>query len=76
MSKYRILLEESVIKTSTNRGFRTIQCSVATYEQTKKRIILILSKKNSRRRWNPHKTFTIVNFDSSFDCLFIFILSN
>ena len=36
MSKNRKVLEESVIVTSTNRGFRTIQHSVATYEQTKK----------------------------------------
>ena len=36
MSKYRKVLDESVNLTSTNRGFRTIQHSVATYEQTKK----------------------------------------
>ena len=36
MSRYRKVLEESVHVTSTNRGFRTIQHSVATYEQTKK----------------------------------------
>ena len=36
MSNYRKVLEESVNVTSTNRGFRTIQHSVATYEQTKK----------------------------------------
>ena len=36
MSKYRKVLEEAVNVTSTNRGFRTIQHSVATYEQTKK----------------------------------------
>ena len=35
MSKYRKVLEESVNVTSTTRGFRTIQHSVATYEQTK-----------------------------------------
>ena len=75
MSKYRKVLEESVNVTSANRAFRTIQHSVVTYEQTKI-IILLLSKKNSRRRWNPHKTFTIVIFDSSFNCLFIFKLSN
>ena len=76
MSKYCKVLEESVNVTSTNRGFRTIQHSVATYEQTKKGLSLLLSKKNSRTRWNPHKTFTMVNFDSSFDCLFNFVLSN
>ena len=36
MLKYRKDLEEAVNVTSTNRGFRTIQHSVATYEQTKK----------------------------------------
>ena len=37
-SKYRKVLKESVNVTSTNRGFRTIQHSVAAYEQTKKRL--------------------------------------
>ena len=36
MSNYRKVLEEAVIVTSTNRGFRTMKHSVATYEQTKK----------------------------------------
>ena len=36
MSKYRKVLEEAVNVTSTNRGFRTMKHSVATYEQTKK----------------------------------------
>ena len=38
MSKYRKVLEEAVNVTSTNRTFRTIHHSVATYEQTKKRL--------------------------------------
>ena len=36
MSKNRNVLEETVKETSTNRGFRTIRHSGATYEQTKK----------------------------------------
>ena len=36
MTKYRKVLEEAVNVTSTNRGFRTMKHSVATYEQTKK----------------------------------------
>ena len=36
MSKFRKMIEEAVNVTSTNRGFRTIQHSVATYEKTKK----------------------------------------
>ena len=35
MSEYRKVLE-AVNVTSTNRGFRTLKHSVATYEQTKK----------------------------------------
>ena len=36
MSKYRRVLDESINLISTNRGFRTINHMVATYEQTKK----------------------------------------
>ena len=36
MSKYRKVLEETVNVNSTNRGFRTMKHSVATYEQTRK----------------------------------------
>ena len=45
MSKYRKVLEESVNVTSTNRGFRTIQHSVATYEQTKKGLAYFYPKR-------------------------------
>ena len=38
MSKYRKVLQEAVNVTSTNRGVRTIQRSVAKYEQTKKEL--------------------------------------
>ena len=36
MSKNRKKLEEAVNVSSTNRGFRTMKHSVASYEQTKK----------------------------------------
>ena len=36
MAKYRKVSDEFINVTSTNRGFRTVQHSVATYEQTKK----------------------------------------
>ena len=45
MSKYRKVLEESVNVTSTNTGFRTIQHSVATYEQRKKRLFYFCPKR-------------------------------
>ena len=35
MSKYRKMLQEAVNVTSTNRGFKPTQHSVATYEQLK-----------------------------------------
>ena len=36
MAKYRKVLDEFISVTLTNRGFRTVHRSVATYEQTKK----------------------------------------
>ena len=36
MAKYRKVLDKFINVTSTNRGFRTVHHSVATYEQTKK----------------------------------------
>ena len=45
MSKYPKLLEEFVNVTSTIRGFRTIQHSVATYEQTKKALSYFYPKR-------------------------------
>ena len=35
MAKYRQVLDEAVNLKSTNRGFKTINHAVATYEQTK-----------------------------------------
>ena len=61
ISKYCKVLQEAVNVTSTNRGFRTIQHSVATYEQTKKGLSYFFFKENSRRIWNTHKTITLVN---------------
>ena len=45
MPKYRKVLEEAVIVYSSNRGFRTIQHSVATYEQTKKSLSYFYTKR-------------------------------
>ena len=38
MTKYRRVLYEAAKFTPTNRGFRTVNHMVATYEQTKKKI--------------------------------------
>ena len=45
MSKYRKVLEEAVNVTSTKRRFRTIQHSVATYEQTKRSLSYFFPKR-------------------------------
>ena len=46
MSKYRKVLEEVDNVTSPNRGFRSIQRSVTTYEQTKKGLSYFCPTKN------------------------------
>ena len=45
MSKYCKVLQEAVNVTSTNRGFRTMQHSNATYEQTKKGLSYFYTKR-------------------------------
>ena len=45
LSKYRKVLKEAVNVTSTNGEFRTIQHSVATYGQTKKRLPFFYPKR-------------------------------
>ena len=45
VSKYRKVLQEAINVTSTNRGFWTIQHSVAMYEQTKKGLSYFYTKR-------------------------------
>ena len=45
MAKYRKVLDEIINVTSTNRGFRTVHHSAATYEQTKKRLSYVYPKR-------------------------------
>ena len=45
LEKYRRLMEEIINLTSTNRGFRTINHCVATYEQTKRGLSCFYSKR-------------------------------
>ena len=45
MSKYRRVLDEAINLTSTNRGFRTSNHMVATYEQTKKELSYFYPKR-------------------------------
>ena len=44
MSKYRKVLQDAVNVSSTNREFRSLQHSVATYEQTKKGLFYFYPK--------------------------------
>ena len=67
MSKYGKVLEESVNVTSTNRGFRTIQHSVATYEQTKKGLSYFYPKRIAEEDGIYTKPFTFVGFEYSFN---------
>ena len=59
MSKYRKVLEESVNVTSTSRGFRTIQHSVATYEQTKERLSYFYPKRIVEEDWTHTKSLRL-----------------
>ena len=45
MAKYRKVLDELINVTSTNRCFRTVNHSVATYEETKKGLSYFYSKR-------------------------------
>ena len=45
MTKYRRVLDEATNLTPTNRGFRTINHMVATYEQTKKGLMYFYPKR-------------------------------
>ena len=44
MAKYRKVLDEFINVTSTNRGFRTVQHSVATYEKTKNACLTFIQR--------------------------------
>ena len=59
------VLYESVKVTSTKRGLRIVQNNVATFEQNKK-IVLILLQNFCRRRWNTYRTLTLVNYHFRF----------
>ena len=63
LEKYRRVLNEKVNFTSNNRGFRTNNHSVATYEQVKKG----LSNTNSREWWNSYSTAYIVRYSLLFN---------
>ena len=79
LDKYRRVLVEKFNITSTNRGLRTNNHTVATYEQRKERVLQLLSKRNCREWLNPHSSSQFVKEITSFSnvwCLFMFIHSN
>ena len=75
MSKYRKVLEDAVKVTSTNREFRTMKYSVATYEQTKKRLSYFYPKRLVEEDGIPTKPLDFQNF---FGCglVVLYILNN
>ena len=77
MAKYRKILAEAVNVSSTNRGFRTIQHSVATYEQKKKGLSYFYPKRTVEEdgiHTNPD-TCKFCQEDLSV-CPFLYILIN
>ena len=56
LENYRRVLNETVNVTSNNRGFRTNNHSVSTYEQVKRGLSLFYPKTNSPDWWNSHST--------------------
>ena len=76
-SKYRKVLEDAVNVTSTNKGFRTIQQSVATYEQTKKSMSYFYPKRiveEDGRHTKSLHSYVLIIF--SIVCPFLYILIN
>ena len=65
LEKYRGVLNEKVNVTSNNRGFRTNNHSVVTYEQVQK-TRLLLPQMNSREWWNSHSTASFVRYSIFF----------
>ena len=61
--------EEVVNVTSTNRGIRTTQHAVATYELTKKGLSYFLSSNKCSTTWNPHSSLSNTSIDSSTKCV-------
>ena len=77
MSKYRKVLEEAINVISTNRGIRTIQHSVATYEQTKKGLSYFYTKRivdEDGIHTKPLRLSVLIIF--SIVCPFLYILIN
>ena len=71
MSKYRKVLEAAVNVTSTNRGFRTMKHSVATYEQTKKGLSYFYPKRLVEEDGTHTKPLDLKYFLSKCSCSFL-----
>ena len=76
ISKNRKMLDESVKVTSTNRGFRTIQHGVATYDKTKKKLSNFNPKKIVEDNGIHRKPLLLWNYHSNTLSLFFYILIN
>ena len=74
MSKYRKVVEEVVYATSTNRGFRTMKPSVASYAQTKKGQSFFYPKRVVDEDGMPTKPLDLWKFLWMWSCSFIHFL--
>ena len=59
LSQYRRVLDEAISLTSTNRGFRTINHMIATYEQTKKGLSYFYPKRQVQDDGNHTKPLNL-----------------
>ena len=75
LEEYRKVLNEKVNVTSNNRGYRTNNQSVATYEQVEKGLSFFIQRKSSRvmELWNSHSAAYFVrnslNFHFIMSCI-------
>ena len=77
MSKYRKVLQEAINVTSTNRGFRKFQHSVATYEQTKKALSYFYPKRIVEEDGTHTKPLHLyISIRVLIVCSFLYILNN
>ena len=75
MSKYRKVLEKQSTLLQPIEDFEQFSIMLLRINKQTKDCLTFIQKEY-RRRWNEHKTFIIVSFVNSFNCLTIFIHSN
>ena len=73
MESYRKVLDEAINLNSTNRGFRTINHMVATYEQTKKGLSYFYPKRQVQDDgvYTKHLNLYITDSEIAFNSVLI-----